>query len=308
MAVAGEGRSRALLQAGGADPRLPALAALAEGRDAELVAHRPGRRGVVRLGAARAPEYAKLLRSDRFAAALRTVRGAGGLVGDGLGWPRLLHHDRERCMLVTAAAAGHSLHDLLGRDGAPRAARAAGLALADLAASAVDTSLTRHDADAEIAVLRTWVARLRAYAPDLGPTVASALGTVEQALSAGPVEAPPALLHRDLHDKQLFVTDDGRVELIDLDTLALGERALDLANLLVHLELRALQRVTSPATSRACAAALLEGAEPPGAARRRLDAYADAARLRLACVYAFRPAWRGLVPALLERIGQPSAP
>jgi hypothetical protein len=36
-----------------------------------------------------------------------------------------------------------------------------------------------------------------------------------------------------------------------------------------------------------------------------MEAYGDATRLRLACLYAFRPRWTGISTALLHRIGRP---
>ncbi len=110
------------------------------------------------------------------------------------------------------------------------------------------------------------------------------------------------LLHRDFYDKHVFVSESG-AGLLALDTVAIGEPALDLANMIVHLELRALQgRGTSWLAGRA-AGAFLNGYDPEPAVEVRLAAYRDAAWLRLACVYAYRPAWRDLVPQIVERIG-----
>ena len=91
---------------------------------------------------------------------------------------------------------------------------------------------------------------------------------------------------------------------MDFDTLAVGEAALDLANALVHLELRALQGHCLPHLAETAAKALLEGYRPDRQVRRRLQAYADASRLRLVCVYALRPRQEP-VSALLDRLGQP---
>ncbi|CAN5359699.1 hypothetical protein BH20ACT9_BH20ACT9_00700 [soil metagenome] len=78
---------------------------------------------------------------------------------------------------------------------------------------------------------------------------------------AGP-PGPPVMVHRDFYDKQAFVGNDGRVELLDFDTLARGEAALDVANALAHVELRVLQaRLARPAADRV-AAAFLEGYRP----------------------------------------------
>ena len=92
--------------------------------------------------------------------------------------------------------------------------------------------------------------------------------------------------------------------MLDFDTLSLGEAALDLANVLVHLELRALQGRCSEARANAAATAMVEGYDPPPPVSSRLRAYADATRLRLACLYAFRPCRKSVVPALLGCVGQ----
>ena len=78
--------------------------------------------------------------------------------------------------------------------------------------------------------------------------------------------------------------------LLDFDLAAAGEAALDLANLLVHLELRALQGVCDAEVARAAAGAVLAGYRPGPDVRRRLAVYDEAARRRLVAVYAFRPA------------------
>ena len=83
-----------------------------------------------------------------------------------------------------------------------------------------------------------------------------------------------------------------RFGLLDFDTIAAGDPALDLGNLLVHLELRAHQDVLSARAALDFGDALLAGYGASAALRRRLAPYASATRIRLACVYAFRPRWR----------------
>jgi aminoglycoside phosphotransferase (APT) family kinase protein len=171
-----------------------------------------------------------------------------------------------------------------------------------------------HDAAAEVAVLERWTGELAAHAGAGSPADAAArrareaLPRVAAALLDGPA-GPLVAVHRDLHDKQLLVGDDGAVGLLDFDTLAAGEAALDVANLLVHLELRALQDACAPAVARAAANALLDAYAPGDALRARVRAYAQATRLRLACLYAVRPGPPGLVGELLSRLTPvPAAP
>lgn len=156
--------------------------------------------------------------------------------------------------------------------------------------------------------------------PDETPTPAL-LRTATATQTAGRRRAPasgwPAgarlgVLHRDLHDKQVLLRDDGRLAVIDVDTLAVGECALDVANVLAHLDLRVAQGLLSPAHARASRTGFLAGlgeatdsdAEDPAwehPESGRLEAYLAATRLRLAAVYSFRPRWRSVAATLLEQ-------
>jgi Ser/Thr protein kinase RdoA (MazF antagonist) len=159
-----------------------------------------------------------------------------------------------------------------------------------------------HGPDAEARVLWMWMRRLPRYAPSLARPTSKAAAVVADALRPEqPVPLAPA--HRDLHDKQIFLDGGPSVGLLDFDTLAAAEPALDLANLLVHLELRALQGNCDQAWAARMAKGLLEGYGRRWPGEDRLSAYADATRVRLACVYAFRPRWSGVGEALLFRVG-----
>ena len=152
-------------------------------------------------------------------------------------------------------------------------------------------------------MLQRWLQRLEAFVPHLGSPFRTVAAGVFERLAASP--SPHVLLHRDFYDKQVFADGGGRVGLLDFDTLAVGEAALDVANALVHFELRALQERCPPEQAAAAGFALLEGYQPVAQVCLRIGAYADAARLRLACVYAFRPQEVSVVFALLTRVGQP---
>lgn len=113
-----------------------------------------------------------------------------------------------------------------------------------------------------------------------------------------------ALLHRDLHDKQLLLAPDCLPGLIDFDTLACGPAALDLANLLAHLEWRVLQGKARAEQALAVGSSLIEGYDCASTVQD-LQPFLDATRIRLACVYAFRPRWRSAALAIPARIGRP---
>ena len=72
--------------------------------------------------------------------------------------------------------------------------------------------------------------------------------------------------------------------------------------MVVHLQLRAMQQRCSADSAEQAAAAFLEAYRPDAALQQRLAAYQDATRLRLACLYTWRPQWRDLGPALIESV------
>lgn len=309
--VAGSNGARVLLQVRGADRRLAGLAALVAQPGAELLVHRPERRAVVRLGGPATPlvhqpvsaggvRYAKVVRPERvreLVALTQAVRRAGRGAFE---IPRVLEVDVELGVIVSSALDGASLYQLLNTAELVPAARAAGAALRALHTADPPLNISPHSAADEIAMLQRWFERLSAFRAELAAVVCAKAAPVFEVLAAG--GSPPVLLHRDFYDKQVFFGAGGRVGLLDFDTLAVGEAALDVANALVHLELRVVQGRCSPERAIAAAAALLEGYRAGPEVWRRLDAYANATRLRLACVYAFRPWAESVAFALLDHV------
>jgi hypothetical protein len=289
-----------LLQSRGADRRLPGLAPLLGQTGSTLLVHRPERRAVVRLARSPTSVYARVVRPSRLESLVGAVDHARAVADGAFTTPELLGVDPGSGVAVFESLPGAALHELLGSDEALSHAPAIGRALRMLHAAEVRPRSDRHSPDAEARVLSMWVRRLPRYAPSLARPAADAAASVAEALRpAGPVRLAPA--HRDLHDKQIFVDGGPSVGLLDFDTLAAAEPALDLANLLVHLELRALQGDCDRRWAAQMAQGVLEGYRTRG--DERLSAYADATRVRLACVYAFRPRWSGVSEALLSRVG-----
>jgi aminoglycoside phosphotransferase (APT) family kinase protein len=267
-----------------------------------LLVHRPERRGVVCLETGDGPRYAKVVRPQRVGAVVDKSSAVRNLDSREFSVPDLLDVDADAGIIVSSALPGVSLYQLLNSERVVPAAGAAGGALRALHGATPPPNAASHGADDEIAVVKDWCERTRTFMPDLCGSLHAASARVLEALSTD--ESPPVLLHRDFYDKQVFVDRRGCVGLLDFDTLAMGEAALDVANALVHFELRALQGRCSPQLAATAADALLEGYGPSSHVRRRIGDYADATRVRLACVYAFRPHQVAVVPALLARIGQ----
>ncbi|SDM82017.1 phosphotransferase [Actinomyces ruminicola] len=262
------------------DPALPDLSPrlLPPSGDGRLVVHRAGRRAVV-LGTDR---VRKLVRAGR-AARLSDPHLARPFLRAGLRTAEVL--DRSPSRVDLELLPGASLHDL-GDAGLPGWER-----LAELWPGAVrPEALPEHTGADEAAVLRRWYRR----AQDLG--VLDPVGAAPEALAdavaavcarlAEPGEAPAAS-HRDLHDGQLL-WDGSTLSLLDLDTAALAEPALDLGNLAAHLDLAHAQGRFGAATH-AQISLLLEDLGRDLADEYRLAVYYLASRIRLSFVHAFRP-------------------
>jgi len=295
--VAVLGGGAILVQHAGADRRLPWLRRLLAGDGAVLVAHRPERRAVVRIGESC---YVKVVRPGRTAdivASLKFIRP------DHLRIPEVVDTDDRRGLVTITTVPGRTLSQALcdpATDSEQLASdmKQVGIALRHLHAHAAEMSRAVHDVAAEVAAAHRWLEAASSHLL-LDPDVWRPL--VDRVAARLPPPPPrPALVHRDLHDKQIVLAAAEPVGLLDLDLAAYGDPALDLANLLAHLDLRFRQGRCSQRRAALCAAALLEGYSPDADLVRRLAPYLAVTRLRLAGVYSFRPAPAGLVAGLIR--------
>ncbi len=294
------------LHPNGADPRLPALGALLERPGATLVSHRPGRRAVVRLEGEGSVRYAKVLRPGKTDRVVRSGRLVESLDGRAFDIAAVDEYDPESGVLVTHLLHGICMHDIPRDDDESfvSACGEAGRALRSLHQDA-PAWLGLHDSEAEIGMLEARLACVGKFVPELYEAVKSVAVPVFDALRNEPGRWQ--LIHRDFYDKQIIVGLSGRVGVLDFDTLGAGEPALDIANMLAHLELRMLQGSRDGVAVSAGAREFLrgygEGHVQEDAAR--IAAYLDASRLRLACLYAFWPEWAGISRKLVGGIGRP---
>lgn len=291
----------------GVDPKLPALQRLSRGAD--LVVHRAGRRAVLFDG----ERYLKIVRGDI----------------------RELAATMERCA-VLAAEAGFRAPHVRQREGALELSVVAGTPLQETTGSAwadglrawadrwagfvgpgvvgpavVGPAVVRsadpgehavHDAAAEQAVLARWVERTEGWHRLPADTLRPTLDRASRMLAAAPM--PLGVAHRDLHDKQLIT--GAEPGLLDFDTAALAEPALDLANLAVHLDLRAAQGLLDESERRWGRGVVVAVARSLQVPEQRWHAYELATRLRLACVYAFRPRWQSLAEQWMRGLSSPA--
>lgn len=301
-----EGRVRAGRWRGGAakllphaaDPALPALTSRGT-----LVVHRYGRRAVVRVDGPGGTGYLKVLRAGKEAAVAGVSRRLGQKAAvAGLRAPGVVAAG-EGCVEFTAVP-GMPL-TALNTHQWNRAWDAWAEAWPRLVLSEAG-GLPAHGVGDERSVLATWTGHLVDHDPlRLSPTSRRTFEErAARASAALGVRAPrrEVVAHRDLHDKQLLFDEaTGRLGLLDFDTAARADVELDLGNLLAHLDLRRDQGVVTEAARDAAVMRVLGTAEVLGADPRLLDAYTESARIRLVCVYAFRPAWRGLAAHWLDR-------
>lgn len=290
-----------VLQRGGADRRLPVLRDLARAPGAVLVSHRPERRGVVRLADG---DYTKVVPPSKIGTVASTSSATATPADLALQLPTVVDVDATRGTVTTRGLPGRTL-----------ALRLADRSVSDgdLAADLVDVGAGLrsfhhapwpqgpsgpHDAAAELDVTRGWLARATAFGLLPREAWEPRLRSAAARLSGD----PPTLVrvHRDLHDKQLVLAAGRPPGLLDLDLATSGEAALDLANLLAHLELRQLQGRCDVTRARVCAEAFLSGYAPDPRTRARIDGYHATTRCRLAAVYAFRGAPSTLLRQLLS--------
>lgn len=114
-----------------------------------------------------------------------------------------------------------------------------------------------------------------------------------------PALVAKAVVHGDLHDKQLFI-DSGNVSLIDLEGIGLGDTRFDLVNLAEHIRLRDLQQQQRDSGLADCVIArcCLDSNDP------EVRAFRAVIRARLVGVYALRPRWRELVTQLRGEVAE----
>ena len=289
------------------DHKLPALAD--ESAKGELVVHRAHKRAVLRTP----DSYIKVFRSGRAPAAAASHRSAvAALAQGGFDTPHIISANAD--VLVFSRLAGRSFHEL-GRDQA--GITDAGFAsaweqwshawTATLTAArrpAADSSLQQlplRDAAAEASHLQGWVNQWLRHSegvPEAGPARAALLSQAKTVTATllGSAPDPLGWAHGDLHDKQLLGGQGGSATsagtgLLDFDGSCRAEAALDLANLDVHLELRRRQQVLTARRYAIAHSAVMSTARRLHINPQRFAAYAASTRLRLACLYSFRPPW-----------------
>ena len=111
----------------------------------------------------------------------------------------------------------------------------------------------------------------------------------------------PLITHRDFYDKQVIVGIEG-MYLTDFDTVTMSDQGIDAGNFLAHIFLRSLQ-VGDPREEMIRDSYVFLSAcvlHNPSVDVRKIAFYRITSLFRLACLYAYRPAWKGLITKLIE--------
>jgi Ser/Thr protein kinase RdoA (MazF antagonist) len=292
------GTGRVTVFEAGTDPRLPGLARVLGERAGSVVSHRPGKRAVVRTrdehGTVR---YVKIVRPGRTERLLGAIDRAAHFACV-FRTPQVLDADEDT--VTFSELAGQTLHEGLPVDDGTW--RRAWRETLDAWSAAVESSRRRsgqdgtdpavHGPDAEAAVLTAWGERADAVDPAGAPLRERALRAAHRDLAQLGTPTRPALIHRDLHDKQILWREGERPGLLDVDTIALGDPALDVANLRAHATWRELQGIWTEEQAAVAREEIDRVALRAGIGPQTLAAYESGTIARLACVYAFRPRWR----------------
>ncbi len=297
--IQSEGNS-ILLQPHGADRRLPGLAPSLIEPGMTLLVHRPERRAVVRRVSTDGIQFLKLLRPERTTEIAEAGRGMESAPGRPFAVPQIIDSNDEKGIIILSQLPGESLYDRLNSV-SESVWIATGKMLRWLHDSSPKSNTPIHDATKECGVIDRWINLCCALTRNEPPCLQAHAENIKTALHRNATE-PTALLHRDFYDKQVFVEHENNLGLLDFDTLSRGEAALDIANFLVHLELRTMQNRITTSAAETASSAFLQGYDPSSQVRQRIPPYLNATRIRLACVYSFRPAWSHLTPRLLDSL------
>jgi len=163
-----------------------------------------------------------------------------------------------------------------------------------LATSLSEADLPLHGPRQEAEVLRRWLASAQRYGVIDQPSLLHEQ-VVDTCLSLREDEGTHVIAHRDLHDGQLL-WDGTDLSLLDLDTAAMAEAALDLGNLWAHADLMAVRGRLGPETHARVRGLLDDLARMLPMTAQRLETYYRSSALRLVFVHAFRPAAHHWLP------------
>lgn len=258
----------------------------------DLVAHRLGKRAVLRIAHAGGTAYARLRAPGATQARLAAARHA--MLWQVLGSDRRLRLPEP---LGERADLGLTLYRALpGRAPLFRGLRGfvevEAISRAILALQGAGIDAPRHGVEDEIATLAAWHRRLSPLDPQRAARIGALIHALSEALQALP-PMPAVPCHRDLHEGQVVIRA-GVAGVMDFDTLRLGDPALDIGNLQAHLVMAGFRQDRSLAAYTTAMERLF-----PHLPLARIALWRRVALLRLALIHAFTTDGAGLSDALV---------
>jgi hypothetical protein len=278
----------------------------------EVLGYRLERRGVLNIAITEQNRnlliVAKLVRPEKAAGLFEQLQAleANGFDTSGEGHVRVPHPltVAPEGVLWLEALSDPSLHDLIGTEKFISGCRSAGAALQKLHRAALKDLLPYT-----IEQALTGLKGLAFETAQIYPVLQETIESVRRQLETGAPkleEKEFAPVHRDFYDKQLL-TGETQTTLLDTDTLALGDPALDAGNFLAHLILRGKQHSLPEKAVGQAKGNFLEAYNSHKSSafeknvEKRIAWWEAAALLRLACLYSLRPRWKKLARPLLEQ-------
>lgn len=271
-------------------------------KSARLIVHRSGQRGVVRHRIRDNWVYTKYTTSKNYRTLLDRYLTIKHLDRVKFHIPELIGNNESDSLATFHALQGVQLSELTPfREGFESVYYKVGVALRSLH-DAYAPGLPVYSHDDERGRLCRRLKMLAVFKPDFAELVGEHQKSVIESLNKP--HGAHTLIHGDVYDKQIFAMTDGCVGILDFDTLARGEPELDLANILIHIELRAIQNAWAPKELKRAVNALLRGYGRMD--EDRLQAYADARRLHQAMLRVMWPRYeQDASYSLLKRVGSP---
>lgn len=241
------------------DPKLPQLRALRDHdrmtrelsamgtlHNIELIRHKPGRRAILRYTVRQDDGrtehvYGKTFASERgprvFGIARMIVDARA--FGADVRLPEPIAYRPDLKLLVQRSVLGQPATSALLARHRELATRIA-TAFHRLHTSGIDLG-RHHDLDKELAPLSGRVENIRDGDPALLPLALECLAAIETATLVADWQWRWRPIHRDAYHDQVLV-DDGRLAILDLDDAAMSEPAIDIANIVAHMQLLGIQR------------------------------------------------------------------
>jgi hypothetical protein len=274
--------------------------------DIELLGYRPERRAVFRIWLRDQGrlEYmiAKLAQPEKSAsifARLKQLEEAGfhSQTPDGITVPHPIAHLPGGVVFMEEVP-DPSLHGLLESPNFVAGCANAAYALNKLHNSLMQ-DLPVHTVEEEKELLRGLTARITEIYPQIAEKLKTRLFWLEQN-APEQVEQADVPIHRDFYDKQVLVGLE-RTTLLDVDTISLGDPALDGGNFLAHLYLRASQVPSLASRITAGQQVFIDTYHTDDKSFwHRAEWWKAAALLRLICIYFLRPRWQKMAISILD--------